>query len=322
MINSTPTRPSDWYVREDTVAGPLFFYPAQRVDEDKWSSARSFEGLDRYTWTTADGAPVEVNGNYLVSTKPTPRLVATWTPHAGISHYARKPLEEIRHAAVRAMAENSPEVLMPEGDREACHYGGACGECAWCLVRRDAYEVVRETPEPKTRIFNVEGLTELPATPEPAPEWTWHLDSPQLAAVYPRRAAHLFPGYLTGIHQRVGETVKSVMAALGLPDTSVNVFAHELSVSVACSLPWDEPRQWEPVKGQSRRARETNRGRDRKARIGVHWHERMTINDRLAASSKTAALDKVTETVAQYVDKLVPPHTEVCGHCSGRGYTR
>lgn len=91
-------------------------------------------------------------------------------------------------------------------------------------------------------------------------------------------------------------------------------------MSVSCKIPWDVPREWVEAKGRGRQTRQTNRERRDKALFGMSWRASVTVDDRMAGATKAEAVLNMLAQVEQHVDTLVPPHTQVCGNCSGHGY--
>lgn len=308
-----------WYVREDTLAGPLYFYPRPAVTE---RVEHSWDRPKEYSWSSQDGE-VDERGAYLVTRQPVREFMASWERRPEIDHYALKP-----RGALRGVAEaivNSGiylERLTPDQWRDRCESDGErrCGECTWCASSVELYAAIRAEPVQASEVFDVTHLVELATTPDPHPDYTWTLDSPPLAAMYPARAAHQFPGYTTGLFEATADAAKVAMAELGLPEATVNAFNHGQEVSVTCKIPWDEPRSWKPFKGGSQKVREMNRERRSKALYGVSWRESIKIHDRVGGQTKEEAVAKLHERVKEHLRKLIPPHVKACGQCSGRGY--
>lgn len=316
-----------YYTREDTLAGPLYFYPRPAVTqqaEHPWSPPRR-----QITWSaTRPGGAVAVDerGSYLVTTQPVDVFVANWEESRGVSHYEIKPEDKLSAIARQLMASGEyPATLTPDGWHQRCEYpegDGECGECAWCEIRRSMYSPVHNPPSVRTSKHRVTHLLELPVAADPYPNWSWTMDNPALASFYPSQAARLFPGYTTGVRDAVLIRVRKVMADLALPETTVHDWSHSNEVSVSCQLPWDRPREWTALKGRRDKIREINTRRRREAFFGAHWRQTVKVADRLTGESKSDAMARLDSVVQSYVDKLVPPHTEVCGTCSGRGYTK
>lgn len=306
-----------WYTREETPEGPLYFYPLPAVEESYWRT----NGRDSWTWTDVDGNPVEARGEYLVSRAATSQLTATWPVSAKVIHYQLKAVDELSDIG-RVLARDPiafPGVLTPEEWREL----RVDDEVSGAAVRSGMYEAIRGEPTTGRRTFDVSHLEQLDVdAPDPAPELTWTLESPAMAALYPRRAHHLFPGYLTGVFDTVAERVKAAAGETGLAGISVKAYEHDHSITVSADIPWDVPKRWEPVKGWSEKARELTSTRRRKATVGFHWYESVKIRRTVAGGIKAEALADLERVAVEYVAVLIPPITEVCGHCSGRGYIR
>lgn len=310
-----------WYVREDTIAGELYFYPVPAVTETDGFNEWTRRSV---TWSSVGAGllPVEVEerGGYLVTREAVRSIAAQWPAPAKVGHYALRAPGDLDPIAA-SFADRVPEVVtIEEYRRVRCEYGTDCGECTWCSFRGKLYKPVSVAPSTRSATFDLSHLEELANTPDPHPERSWKLDSPPLAALYPERAAHLFPGYTTGVFAETAAATQEAMNALGIPRAEVNVWRHSMEVSVTCKIPWDVPREWVEAKGRGRATRQTNRERQDKALFGIPWRESIKINDRVAGVTKADAVEKMMARVAQNVAALVPPHTKVCGNCSGHGY--
>jgi hypothetical protein len=307
-----------WYVREDTLAGPLYFYPRPAVTE---RMEHAWDRPKEYRWSSQDSV-VDVRGAYLVTQQPVSEFMASWDKRPEVDHYELRAMASL-DSLVRSLAERAPAIASVEQyTRELCEYDSNCGECTWCSFRSKLYEPVYASPVVETEVFDVTNLVELATTPDPHPDYSWTLDSPPLAAMYPDRASHQFPGYTTGLFALTAAAVQDEMNRLDLPRVEVNAWRHSMEVSTSCRIPWDVPREWTAIQRRSQEARRLNRERQDAALFGMRWHQTLKINDRVAGETKEAAVARLLEKVAENVALLVPPHTEACGTCSGMGYTK
>jgi hypothetical protein len=311
----------DFYVREETTAGPLYFWPLPAVRRNHFDLGTTRD----IVWLDDDGNVAERRGGYLITRALTAELIATWTEPPKLDHYRRKADDQLGEIArATAAVQSLPATLTPAEYRGGCKDDDnvRCEDCMWCSLTREVYERVMGEPTPRQHAYPVRGLTELDIyQADPAPGRGWRLLSPGLAAFYPQPAHHQFPGELDGVFAEVAEAVKAAAGELGIP-VEVNVWNHSGEIGVSANIPWDEPLPRTIVKGRSKRARELNAERLRAATIAQRWHRTTKVPNRVAGTSKADALAKRDELVATLVAKLVPPHTVACDKCRGFGYVR
>jgi hypothetical protein len=81
------TRPiPNYFVREDTLAGPLYFWPMPAVRQSLFDDWRHRET----TWLDDDGNPATVRGGYLITDRLTRTVTAQWPEPPHVDHYRRK----------------------------------------------------------------------------------------------------------------------------------------------------------------------------------------------------------------------------------------
>lgn len=320
-MTTVDSRPiPNYYVREETTAGPLYFYPMPAVRQ----SHNPLWPHHDVTWWHDDGTQAEVRGDYVITTSPAEHLTAMWPEHPKVDHYELKPLDEMTDIG-RTLATNPgafPEVLTPEGRREKCECEDE-GTCTWCQVRDDMYRRVMTEPTTGQREYNVSHLEQLDAyQPDPAPDREWRLASPSLAAFYPRPAHHQFPGEMSVTVAEVAYAVREALAGIGADVESFHEWEHSRTVSVTVNIAWDQELPWTPVKGKGQKAREMTYSRRLAAKRLTTWHREVKVPMFVTGESKADALANWTARLNEMVNEMVPPHTVACEKCKGLGYVR
>lgn len=312
-----------FYVREETVAGPLYFWPLPAVRQSRHDPVRT--GV---AWFDDDGNQAEVRGGYVVTQVQTSALTAMWPESPKLSGYRRKVPEDRSPIAEQlwsaAPGEYPYELTRDEWNRrcENTDGDGGCGTCSWCAIRSGMYERVMTEPTTGQRDYDVSGLEQLDIhEPDPAPDRTWQLDSPSLAGFYPRPAHHQFPGQLSGVFDDIAEAVKAAAGELGIP-VEVKAYSNIRSISVTANIVWDQDLPYREIPRRTKAAREENAKRRQAAHVAVRWYRTDSPSDLVTGASKADALRRRDEVVAKYVAKLLPPHTVACDKCRGLGYVR
>jgi hypothetical protein len=317
-----------YYVREETTAGPLYFWPISAVDRaqlDTWQR----KGL---VWYDEEGTQAEVRGGYVITVAHTPTLTAMWPERPRVSHYARKPEADMSPVA-RTLAAADPATYpaeLPRGEWEGrCEYGpdSDCYDCTWHKVRDGLYQKVMTEPGIGQQTFDVSGLDELDIYQvDPAPELAWTLDSPSLAAFYPRPAHHQFPGHLDGVElfRAVASAAKAALSELGIPFNVYDYDDRNLKLSALVDIPWDESLPYNPIKpGRSQKAKEANHSRKVRSVLAMKWASGdVLVPRRIAGATKAEAVSRRAELLDELVSRLVPPHSVACEKCKGTGYVR
>jgi hypothetical protein len=313
-----------YYVLQETTAGPLYFWPMPAVRQAHLSHWEHRSA----TWTDDDGNPAEVRNGYVITRTLTSQLVMSWPESPTVSHYERKPETDMSPVA-RTLAAADPAaypLTITKADWEGrCEYGpdSGCNDCTWHKIRDGLYRRVMTDPAIRSHEFDVSGLEQLDITrPDPNPELEWKLDSPSLAAFYPRPAWHQFPGYLAGPLDEVATEARKRLAELGADVSSFFVFDSDRRISVTVSIPWDVPMPWEKVKGRSQKVHELNRSRQLAATQAMRWHAEVVVPRTVRGETKVDAMAAAGRLINDLVAKLVPPHTVACEKCKGYGYVR
>lgn len=313
----------NYFVREETTAGPLYFYPMPAVRQTDY-----FPIVADVTWWHDDGSQAEVREGYVITTSPTGHLLAMWPERPKLSHYLRKAeadLSPVGRTLVAADPNAYPETISKAEWRSRCEYGpdSDCGDCTWHNVRDGLYQRVMNEPSTGQEEFDVSGLEQLDIhVPDPAPDREWRLSSPSLAAFYPRPAHHQFPGELPVSLSEVGAATRAALAEINADVESFYEWEHERKISITVNINWDQALPWEPVKGKSQKARELNYSRRRASQRLTTWHREMKVPQFVSGVSKADALENWTHRLEAMVTSLVPPHTVACPRCKGLGYVR
>ena len=313
-----------YYVREETTAGPLYFYPIPAVRQDE------FDNLPRreLTWFDEEGNRASQRGHYVVTTTQASTLTAFWPERPKLSHYRRKAeahLSPVARTLVAADPEAYPERLERADWEGRCEYGpdSDCMDCTWHVVRNGIYERVMTEPSTGQQDYDVSGLDQLDLyQPDPDPEREWRLSSPSLAAFYPRPAHHQFPGELPVQLSEVGSAVRRQLEEIGADVERFYEFDSERKISVWVNIHWDETLPWEPVKSRSQKARELNFSRRVASEQLTTWHREARVPRFVTGANKAEALARWSAKLEELVAKLVPPHTVACEKCKGLGYVR
>lgn len=320
--NPIPT----FYVREETTAGPLFFYPRPAVlHQPDRSWARDTRDI---TWTDARGAHAEERGGYLITLDYTPTLVATWPTSPTVSHYRHKPEEDMSPLA-RTLVSADPGMFPPrieKADWEGrCEWGrdSDCTDCSWHQVRSGIYERVMTEAGTRSHTYDVSGLAELDiCQPDPDPDAGYKLDSPSLAAFYPRPAHHQFPGVVDLDLEMVAGPVRKVLAELGVRPATFYVWQQKREISVSVEIVYDETLPWRRAEGRRKAIRELNQQRERAATVATTWRGEVKVPATVHGATKAEALANREQLIGELGAKLVPPHTVACSACKGFGYVR
>lgn len=319
MPTTTPVVPN-WVVTEDVPdLGTRWFYPLPPADLPRHPTTR---------WVGTDGAEVQELAGYLVSTQPLTEVTAEWAARRIIGYRRRPNIRNDSDAglATRTLADAMPDyfpeqLTVDEWDsRCECERAGV-NVCVWHQVRADAYEPMRED-ETHTRVFDLSDYRELPSNPDPDPDVPWTLDTRALVDFYPHRAHHLLPGSFPFPTELFETTLRAKLAELGLSCASVHVWTHSHEASVSADLLFDEVLPYTVSAGRSRQIKDANAERRRAATVGTSWRSKVTLPRVVRGDDKGDALHNLAMHFERLLALLVPPHTEVCSNCRGRGYTR
>jgi len=322
-----------FYLHAETPAGERWFYPRPVLtDRDRmgfdsrdlrWrgivDNPQAGDGIpDAYIVDMAVLSHPDTNawdkpyGEFLVSDQPVDAIGAVWSGRSRVVGHQLQPNPGGDQAALweYAKAHFGERVEAYPADRD---------DPTWSSVR-GLYESVTETEPDQTREFDVRGYVAIDGDPDPDPTRTWMLDEPALGNFYGRVAAHLFPGSLYGLRNAVAAHVEHAVKELGL-NLSVYLFESKRELVVHGPIPYDEVLPYRSATGRSKSARDAEHQRQRKATFGAHFKHEAQLVDRLSAPTKREALEAWDAKVAELAAPFIPPHTAVCSHCKGYGYT-
>lgn len=307
-----------WYLRTETPVGTRYFYPLPQS-----KAGGSWARVGGIGWVDDEGNPLTVSGMALVSDRPVRIAVEGWTTQPSTTGWELlEPVDVPAHLRGAVELGAYRQSLTPQ-EFEVMARDDEARDMLTTIYRRTVSDPIEHAQG-----HDLTGLVEMPGDPDPAPPIPWNLDQPLTGGFYGPLVAHLFPGWLdpAWLHERVGELAREQFRELGLIASGigdgVHVWTHNAEVAVSAAIPWDEPLPYQVMRGSGAKAREINGKRHRDAVIGTTWHHTEKINQPVHGATKAEALANLERKAREITVRLMPPHTEACSRCHGRGYTK
>lgn len=309
MAPDTPLLPR-YYLVHDTPQGRRVAYPAPTLNLPTFPT----HNPHHVTWHSPDGDQLEVTGGWLVARESLPAVRASWLPSAEYRGF-RKRTEPPTDQLIRTVWEEAPDTP-PDDQRD--HYLG-CLECGSCSVFRAIYEQVKHQPPVQIQVIDLSEWVRLPGELDPEPTARWALTDPSLVAVYGAHTAHLWPGYIPGLRDRIFELLKKDPRVQYVFDAKNHPTQGRGTLQTTVPIPWEKPR----TRLRDRTGADGRKLRGREPVPDPIAHTATTtlrVPEGLTGVNKAAALAQWEQTVTYYINQLVPTNVVACDRCDGHGH--
>jgi hypothetical protein len=192
-------------------------------------------------------------------------------------------------------------------------------DCLRCQVFLAVNERAYTQPPAVNATVDFTAWVPLPGTPDPNPDRLWVLDDTSAIAVYGAHTAHLWPGYLPGLRDRVYSLLQADPRVEYVFDSRNHRDQPHGSLQTTVPIKWETPKT-------SIRSRTGTRGQKLRGRVEIPApiaHSARTtvvVPDGVRAATKADAVAAWDSVVARYVGLLVPVDVVACNHCDGHGH--